>query len=109
MEVEVERLHAFQPSLCRDVARDRQRHHRPRPRNDGGAEREPVLDGDAQPFEKRQSVPSEALLAGHESIAMVGVLRATDVRIVRPLDVMMWSDDQAGAFTLQEVADSLDL
>ena len=52
---------------------------------------------------------SEALLAGHQRIAVVVVLHVPDLGIVGHADLVVRAQDQTGPFTPQELPDGLDL
>ena len=51
----------------------------------------------------------KALLAGHQRIAMVSVFHGANLRIRRRPDVVVRSEDQAGAFAGEKSLDRLDL
>ena len=68
----------------------------------GGAKPVAIFDGNAEAFHHGTRVLAEALLPGHERIAVMSVLHGALVQIGGDTDVMVGTDDEAGAFALEK-------
>ena len=108
MRMEVERLHAFEPAAGVEVAVLDQRLELSGPLDGGRAQAVLIVNRHAEPLHQRPGVLAEPLLTGDERIAVVRVFHRALLEIVRHADVVVRTENQAGAFAREPRADRLD-
>src|SRR4029077_2718229 len=109
VHVEVEGRDTCEPASRVQIPRNRQGRDFLRRRDERRTQTVAILDGYAEPSHQRPRVASETLLARNQSVAVVMILDVAHLQVVRDAHVVVWADDQACPFTLEELAYGLDL
>src|SRR5215469_4842506 len=107
--MEVEGGDAFEPAASVEAVRLDERLKWGRALDPGGANAPAVFHRNSKPFHERASVFAKSLLPRDKRVAVVRVLHGALFQVVGEANVVVRTDDDAGSFTLEEVADRFDL
>src|SRR3954469_19760300 len=95
---EIERWDALEPSARVEVATFDQRLELFRSLNGGWTQSVLVVNGHTQTLHHRSRVLTEALLARHQRVAVMGVFHCPLLQIVGYADIVVGTENQTGAF-----------
>ena len=106
--METERGDVLEESQLVEVAESRERRDLLRALDQRRTESPGVVHRYLERLHQRASVLPKALLARHEAIAVMEVFHLALLQVVGEADIVMRREQQAGAFTLEPLANSRD-